>query len=95
MNGNCVVVFSALDLIKYLFCRDSVDLDNPGEEAKAKRLLDNLVAELQKKAQIQGGEDGFLLKIKLGHLASQFKVAVGAPAVGYSVGSFILSVCVL
>uniref|UniRef100_A0A3B3XI13 Signal transducer and activator of transcription n=1 Tax=Poecilia mexicana TaxID=48701 RepID=A0A3B3XI13_9TELE len=52
---------------------DSVDLDNPGEEAKAKRLLDNLVAELQKKAQVQGGEDGFLLKIKLGHLASQFK----------------------
>uniref|UniRef100_A0A3Q4IF81 Signal transducer and activator of transcription n=1 Tax=Neolamprologus brichardi TaxID=32507 RepID=A0A3Q4IF81_NEOBR len=42
---------------------DSVELDNPAEETKAKRLLDNLVAELQKKAQVQGGEDGFLLKI--------------------------------
>lgn len=56
------------------FLRDSVDLDNPGEEAKAKRLLDSLVAELQRKAQLQGGEDGFLLKIKLGHHATQFKV---------------------
>uniref|UniRef100_A0A669E9H9 Signal transducer and activator of transcription n=1 Tax=Oreochromis niloticus TaxID=8128 RepID=A0A669E9H9_ORENI len=52
---------------------DSVELDNPAEETKAKRLLDNLVAELQKKAQVQGGEDGFLLKIKLGHYASQLK----------------------
>uniref|UniRef100_A0A3Q2CPG1 Signal transducer and activator of transcription n=1 Tax=Cyprinodon variegatus TaxID=28743 RepID=A0A3Q2CPG1_CYPVA len=52
---------------------DSVDLDNTGEEAKAKRLLDSLVAELQRKAQLQGGEDGFLLKIKLGHYADQFK----------------------
>lgn len=57
--------------------RDSVELDNPAEETKAKRLLDNLVAELQKKAQVQGGEDGFLLKIKLGHYASQLKVRVG------------------
>lgn len=64
---------------KYLFVfyRDSVELDNPAEEAKAKRLLDNLVAELQRKAQLQGGEDGFLLKIKLGHYASQLKVMVG------------------
>jgi len=53
-----------------------VELDNPVEETKAKRLLDNLVAELQRKAQLQGGEDGFLLKIKLGHYASQFKVSV-------------------
>ncbi|KAK7919526.1 hypothetical protein WMY93_010810 [Mugilogobius chulae] len=52
---------------------DSVELENPGEEVKAKRLLDSLVAELQKKAQVQGGEDGFLLKIKLGHYANQFK----------------------
>uniref|UniRef100_A0A8C4NUH4 Signal transducer and activator of transcription n=1 Tax=Dicentrarchus labrax TaxID=13489 RepID=A0A8C4NUH4_DICLA len=52
---------------------DSVELDNPSEEAKAKRLLDNLVAELQRKAQLQGGEDGFLLKIKLGHYANQLK----------------------
>ncbi len=52
-----------------------MELDNPAEEAKAKRLLDNLVAELQRKAQLQGGEDGFLLKIKLGHYASQLKVA--------------------
>uniref|UniRef100_A0A8D3CP85 Signal transducer and activator of transcription n=1 Tax=Scophthalmus maximus TaxID=52904 RepID=A0A8D3CP85_SCOMX len=52
---------------------DSVELDNPAEEAKAKCLLDNLVAELQRKAQLQGGEDGFLLKIKLGHYANQLK----------------------
>uniref|UniRef100_A0AAQ6ALB2 Signal transducer and activator of transcription n=1 Tax=Amphiprion ocellaris TaxID=80972 RepID=A0AAQ6ALB2_AMPOC len=52
---------------------DSVELDNPAEETKAKRLLDNLVTELQRKAQLQGGEDGFLLKIKLGHYASQLK----------------------
>uniref|UniRef100_A0A665X8S9 Signal transducer and activator of transcription n=1 Tax=Echeneis naucrates TaxID=173247 RepID=A0A665X8S9_ECHNA len=52
---------------------DSLELDNPAEETKAKRLLDNLVAELQRKAQLQGGEDGFLLKIKLGHYASQLK----------------------
>ena len=53
-----------------------MELDNQAEEAKAKRLLDNLVAELQKKAQLQGGEDGFLLKIKLGHYANQLKVPV-------------------
>lgn len=52
---------------------DSVELDNPAEETKAKRLLDSLVTELQKKAQLQGGEDGFLLKIKLGHYANQLK----------------------
>ncbi|XP_047465017.1 signal transducer and activator of transcription 5B-like [Mugil cephalus] len=52
---------------------DSVELDSPAEEGKAKRLLDNLVAELQRKAQVQGGEDGFLLKIKLGHYANQLK----------------------
>lgn len=51
-------------------------MDNPAEEAKAKRLLDNLVTELQRKAQLQGGEDGFLLKIKLGHYANQLKVPV-------------------
>lgn len=51
-------------------------MDSPAEEAKAKRLLDNLVAELQRKAQLQGGEDGFLLKIKLGHYANQLKVPV-------------------
>ncbi|XP_061565284.1 signal transducer and activator of transcription 5B-like isoform X1 [Cololabis saira] len=52
---------------------DQVDLDSPAEEAKAKRLLDGLLAELQKKATLQGGEDGFLLKIKLGHYSSQLK----------------------
>uniref|UniRef100_A0A672GXY8 Signal transducer and activator of transcription n=1 Tax=Salarias fasciatus TaxID=181472 RepID=A0A672GXY8_SALFA len=52
---------------------DSLELDNPAEEAKAKRLLESLVSELQKKAQLQGGEDGFLLKIKLGHYATQLK----------------------
>uniref|UniRef100_A0A6Q2X3Z5 Signal transducer and activator of transcription n=1 Tax=Esox lucius TaxID=8010 RepID=A0A6Q2X3Z5_ESOLU len=52
---------------------DSVELENPQEELKAKRLLDSLVQELQKKAEHQVGEDGFLLKIKLGHYASQLK----------------------
>ncbi|KAJ3607510.1 hypothetical protein NHX12_024561 [Muraenolepis orangiensis] len=52
---------------------DSVELDNPAEEAKAKHLLDSLMAELQRKAQHQVGEDGFLLKIKLGHYATQLK----------------------
>uniref|UniRef100_A0A8D0A0B2 Signal transducer and activator of transcription n=1 Tax=Sander lucioperca TaxID=283035 RepID=A0A8D0A0B2_SANLU len=62
-------------LAQWIECQlwDSVELDNQAEEAKAKRLLDNLVAELQKKAQLQGGEDGFLLKIKLGHYANQLK----------------------
>lgn len=54
--------------------RDAIDLENPQEEIKAKRLLDSLIQELQKKAEHQVGEDGFLLKIKLGHYASQLKV---------------------
>uniref|UniRef100_A0A8C9TZR4 Signal transducer and activator of transcription n=1 Tax=Scleropages formosus TaxID=113540 RepID=A0A8C9TZR4_SCLFO len=53
---------------------DSIDLENPQEEFKAKRLLDSLIQELQKKAEHQVGEDGFLLKIKLGHYASQLKI---------------------
>lgn len=32
--------------------------------------------ELQKKAEHQVGEDGFLLKIKLGHYATQLQVRV-------------------
>ncbi|MGH0121986.1 UNVERIFIED_CONTAM: hypothetical protein FKN15_000527 [Acipenser sinensis] len=52
---------------------DSIDLENPQEEFRAKRLLESLVQELQKKAEHQVGEDGFLLKIKLGHYASQLK----------------------
>ncbi|KAF7697896.1 hypothetical protein HF521_004406 [Silurus meridionalis] len=52
---------------------DAIDLENPQEEFKAKRLLDSLIQELQKKAEHQMGEDGFLLKIKLGHYASQLK----------------------
>ncbi|CAB1312169.1 unnamed protein product, partial [Coregonus sp. 'balchen'] len=52
---------------------DSVELENPQDELKAKRLLDGLVQELQRKAEHQVGEDGFLLKIKLGHYASQLK----------------------
>uniref|UniRef100_A0A8C1IP68 Signal transducer and activator of transcription n=1 Tax=Cyprinus carpio TaxID=7962 RepID=A0A8C1IP68_CYPCA len=52
---------------------DGIDLENPQEEIKAKRLLDSLIQELQKKAEHQVGEDGFLLKIKLGHYASQLK----------------------
>uniref|UniRef100_A0A7N8XRP7 Signal transducer and activator of transcription n=1 Tax=Mastacembelus armatus TaxID=205130 RepID=A0A7N8XRP7_9TELE len=46
---------------------DAVDLENPQEEFKAKRLLDSLIQELQNKAEHQVGEDGFLLRIKLGH----------------------------
>lgn len=34
--------------------------------------------ELQKKAEHQVGEDGFLLKIKLGHYATQLQVGVDA-----------------
>lgn len=56
--------------------RDAVDLENPQEEFKAKRLLDSLIQELQNKAEHQVGEDGFLLKIKLGHYASQLKVSL-------------------
>ncbi|KAG9350131.1 hypothetical protein JZ751_026484 [Albula glossodonta] len=52
---------------------DSIDLDNPQEEFKAKRMLDGLIQELQKKAEHQMGEDGFLLRIKLGHYATQLK----------------------
>uniref|UniRef100_A0A8D3A326 Signal transducer and activator of transcription n=1 Tax=Scophthalmus maximus TaxID=52904 RepID=A0A8D3A326_SCOMX len=52
---------------------DVIDLENPQEEFKAKRLLDSLIQELQNKAEHQVGEDGFLLKIKLGHYASQLK----------------------
>ncbi|KPP68165.1 signal transducer and activator of transcription 5B-like, partial [Scleropages formosus] len=52
---------------------DSVDLENPQEEFKAKRMLDSLIQELQKKVEHQVGEDGFLLKIKLGHYATQLK----------------------
>uniref|UniRef100_A0A3P9KG81 Signal transducer and activator of transcription n=2 Tax=Oryzias latipes TaxID=8090 RepID=A0A3P9KG81_ORYLA len=52
---------------------DAIDLENPQEEFKAKRLLDSLIQELQNKAEHQVGEDGFLLKIKLGHYANQLK----------------------
>lgn len=52
---------------------DAIDLENPQEEFKAKRLLDCLIQELQNKAEHQVGEDGFLLKIKLGHYANQLK----------------------
>lgn len=55
--------------------RDAIDLENPQEEFKAKRLLDSLIQELQNKAEHQVGEDGFLLKIKLGHYANQLKVS--------------------
>ncbi|XP_042577329.1 signal transducer and activator of transcription 5B-like [Cyprinus carpio] len=53
---------------------DGIDLENPQEEIKAKRLLDSLIQELQKKAEHQVGEDGFLLKIKLGQNSSQLNV---------------------
>uniref|UniRef100_A0A8C0XLC0 Signal transducer and activator of transcription n=1 Tax=Castor canadensis TaxID=51338 RepID=A0A8C0XLC0_CASCN len=50
-----------------------VYLDNPQENIKATQLLEGLVQELQKKAEHQVGEDGFLLKIKLGHYATQLQ----------------------
>ncbi|XP_065433922.1 signal transducer and activator of transcription 5B isoform X3 [Chrysemys picta bellii] len=53
--------------------RDSIDLDNPQENLKATQLLEGLIQELQKKADHQVGEDGFLLKIKLGHYATQLQ----------------------
>nr|XP_048685932.1 signal transducer and activator of transcription 5B isoform X2 [Caretta caretta] len=52
---------------------DSIDLDNPQENLKATQLLEGLIQELQKKADHQVGEDGFLLKIKLGHYATQLQ----------------------
>ncbi|XP_025063067.1 signal transducer and activator of transcription 5B isoform X4 [Alligator sinensis] len=53
--------------------RDSIDIDNPQDSIKATQLLDGLVQELQKKAEHQVGEDGFLLKIKLGNYATQLQ----------------------
>ncbi|XP_026133358.1 signal transducer and activator of transcription 5B-like isoform X1 [Carassius auratus] len=52
---------------------DAIDLENQQDEFKAKGLLDGLIQELQRKAEHQMGEDGFLLKIKLGHYATQLK----------------------
>ncbi|XP_053495649.1 signal transducer and activator of transcription 5B [Ictalurus furcatus] len=52
---------------------DAIDIEKQQEEFKAKRLLDSLIQELQKKAEHQMGEDGFLLKIKLGHYSTQLK----------------------
>uniref|UniRef100_I3M8F2 Signal transducer and activator of transcription n=1 Tax=Ictidomys tridecemlineatus TaxID=43179 RepID=I3M8F2_ICTTR len=52
---------------------DAIDLDNPQDRAQAAQLLEGLVQELQKKAEHQVGEDGFLLKIKLGHYATQLQ----------------------
>ncbi|NWH68516.1 STA5B protein, partial [Geococcyx californianus] len=59
---------------------DSIDLDNPQENVKATQLLEGLIQELQKKADHQVGEDGFLLKIKLGHYATQLQVSGGLRA---------------
>ncbi|XP_029402002.1 signal transducer and activator of transcription 5A [Mus pahari] len=52
---------------------DAIDLDNPQDRGQATQLLEGLVQELQKKAEHQVGEDGFLLKIKLGHYATQLQ----------------------
>lgn len=52
---------------------DAVDHENTQEEYKGKRLLENLIQELQKRAEHTVGEDGFLLKIKLGHYANQLQ----------------------
>lgn len=56
--------------------RDAIDVEKQQEEFKAKRLLESLIQELQRRAEHQAGEDGFLLKIKLGHYATQLKVAL-------------------
>lgn len=53
-------------------------MDNPQDRGQATQLLEGLVQELQKKAEHQVGEDGFLLKIKLGHYATQLQVGVNA-----------------
>lgn len=80
LNCNWFADFDMFYYVNVIYCvcmssvRDAIDLENPQEEIKAKRLLDNLIQELQKKAEHQVGEDGFLLKIKLGHYASQLKV---------------------
>lgn len=75
---NHVFVLTRVCVCPVYMCaaRDAVDLENPQEEFKAKRLLDSLIQELQNKAEHQVGEDGFLLKIKLGHYASQLKVGL-------------------
>ncbi|XP_063107626.1 signal transducer and activator of transcription 5A isoform X2 [Cavia porcellus] len=53
--------------------RDAIDVDSPQDHAQAAQLLEGLVQELQRKAEHQVGEDGFLLKIKLGHYAMQLQ----------------------
>ncbi|XP_045442210.1 signal transducer and activator of transcription 5A isoform X5 [Pipistrellus kuhlii] len=58
---------------------DAIDPENHQDQDKASQLLQGLVQELQKKAEHQVGEDGFLLKIKLGHYAKQLQ---GASPVG-------------
>ncbi|XP_013374754.1 PREDICTED: signal transducer and activator of transcription 5B isoform X2 [Chinchilla lanigera] len=50
-----------------------VDREPGLENIKAAQLLEGLVQELQRKAEHQVGEDGFLLKIKLGHYATQLQ----------------------
>uniref|UniRef100_A0A8C2W181 Signal transducer and activator of transcription n=1 Tax=Chinchilla lanigera TaxID=34839 RepID=A0A8C2W181_CHILA len=52
---------------------DTIDVDSPQDRAQAAQLLEGLVQELQRKAEHQVGEDGFLLKIKLGHYATQLQ----------------------
>ncbi|KAF5880139.1 signal transducer and activator of transcription 5B-like, partial [Clarias magur] len=52
---------------------DAIDVEKQQEDFKAKRLLESLIQELQRRAEHQMGEDGFLLKIKLGHYATQLK----------------------
>ncbi|KAK1331179.1 hypothetical protein QTO34_009128 [Cnephaeus nilssonii] len=52
---------------------DAIDPENHQDQDKASQLLQGLVQELQKKAEHQVGEDGFLLKIKLGHYATQLQ----------------------
>lgn len=76
MNVCFIHVYAYYMAVQTCILRDAIDLENPQEEFKAKRLLDTLIQELQNKAEHQMGEDGFLLKIKLGHYASQLKVSL-------------------
>ena len=74
MGLGCPESLLMLYLPSFYVPRDAIDLDNPQDRGQATQLLEGLVQELQKKAEHQVGEDGFLLKIKLGHYATQLQV---------------------
>lgn len=82
MCKGCSLGLSNVHLVCTPTGRDSIDPENPQEGAKATQLLEGLIQELQKKADHQVGEDGFLLKIKLGHYATQLQVGSSGLSVG-------------